>query len=581
MNFSKQLCILKDITKEDRMNLRKLFQQTSILAVVLILSHQGLSAELKPTEWREDIDYLVHFVDSVHPNPYTQISQEEFDDQVSRIKSNLDRMDDFKIATELMELVASIRDGHTSLMPTNVDGFNKWFPVRFYRFTDGIFITAIGAEYGEYAGSQVLKIGETDVMDAHALISPLKSSDNLLGEMESIFYLSSPKSLEAKGIIDDSKQLPLTIVTPSGEKRTIVLPSVAVKSFDLNWSQWGEMYGPAPLEIKYVTAFEGRSPFDFRKGDTTLPYHLRFRRPYYFTEIAEKNAIYMQFNFVLDFGDESFREFYLRMFDYMDKNEIGMFILDARYNSGGNGDMLMPFVHEFIKRDYINSPGKLFTLVGRKTFSASVMLIDAMKDHTKSYFIGEPASAPLNMYGDATFGQSFLPNSGMRLQVSTLYWQLSRWDDHSREIPVDLPAQFSSDDYFSGRDPALDKIFADEGFLSISDLFLERGAEEAMAQYRIRKEKYGHLPWWSGFSERELNNTAYILLADGRTSDAVAAFGLNSEVFPESWNVWDSFGEALLVLEDTAASVESYRKSLELNSGNSNATMMLNRIQVE
>ena len=42
-------------------------------------------------------------------------------------------------------------------------------------------------------------------------------------------------------------------------------------------------------------------------------------------------------------------------------------------------------------------------------------------------------------------------------------------------------------------------------------------------------------------------------------------FKLNVELFPESWNVYDSLGEALLKAGDTEKAIKMYEKSLTLN----------------
>ena len=53
-------------------------------------------------------------------------------------------LDDEEIAIEFMRLVAAIGDGHSSIEPTGSPDFGRFYPFRLYRFTDGIFITAIG-----------------------------------------------------------------------------------------------------------------------------------------------------------------------------------------------------------------------------------------------------------------------------------------------------------------------------------------------------------------------------------------------------------------------------------------------------
>jgi hypothetical protein len=109
-----------------------------------------------------------------------------------------------------------------------------------------------------------------------------------------------------------------------------------------------------------------------------------------------------------------------------------------------------------IKREQINQPGKLFTIIGRATFSAAMMLADDLEKHTNTLFVGEPTGASPNMYGDAE--RIVLPNSGLEVWASALHWVYSEPRDNRPWIAPDIPAELSSADYRARRDPALEAI---------------------------------------------------------------------------------------------------------------------------
>jgi cytochrome c-type biogenesis protein CcmH/NrfG len=79
-------------------------------------------------------------------------------------------------------------------------------------------------------------------------------------------------------------------------------------------------------------------------------------------------------------------------------------------------------------------------------------------------------------------------------------------------------------------------------------------------------------------SESEINRLGYFFLSRGEPSRAVDVFTLNVRAFPRSANVYDSLGEAQLARGDTTLAIASYRKSLELDPGNGNASEVLTRI---
>lgn len=81
-----------------------------------------------------------------------------------------------------------------------------------------------------------------------------------------------------------------------------------------------------------------------------------------------------------------------------------------------------------------------------------------------------------------------------------------------------------------------------------------------------------HLPESFGSSpeaiETNLNETGYLLLRENKVDDAIEVFKLNVKLFPKSWNVYDSLGEAYAMAGDTEQAIKNYEKSVELNPDN-------------
>jgi predicted alpha/beta superfamily hydrolase/Tfp pilus assembly protein PilF len=80
------------------------------------------------------------------------------------------------------------------------------------------------------------------------------------------------------------------------------------------------------------------------------------------------------------------------------------------------------------------------------------------------------------------------------------------------------------------------------------------------------------------FNEREFNEFGYRLLNTGKVKEAIEIFRLNVELYPESANVYDSLGEAMM--EDGAyeEAKANYQKSLDLDPSNTNAKAMIEKI---
>lgn len=112
---------------------------------------------------------------------------------------------------------------------------------------------------------------------------------------------------------------------------------------------------------------------------------------------------------------------------------------------------------------------------------------------------------------------------------------------------------------------------------SIADLLHKTVAEKdvaaAIAQYRDLKARPAASEY--NFAETELNVLGYRLLQANKFAEAVEIFKLNVEVHPQSANAYDSLGEAYMRHGNKELAIANYKKSLELNPKNTNATAKL------
>ncbi|AUD02059.1 serine hydrolase [Spirosoma pollinicola] len=79
-------------------------------------------------------------------------------------------------------------------------------------------------------------------------------------------------------------------------------------------------------------------------------------------------------------------------------------------------------------------------------------------------------------------------------------------------------------------------------------------------------------------SEEDVNVVGYELLRDGKTKEAITVFTLNAEAYPNSFNVYDSRGEAYKAMGNKAAAIQDYKKSVALNPRNTNGYAMLKEL---
>jgi tetratricopeptide (TPR) repeat protein len=96
---------------------------------------------------------------------------------------------------------------------------------------------------------------------------------------------------------------------------------------------------------------------------------------------------------------------------------------------------------------------------------------------------------------------------------------------------------------------------------------------------RVRKE------WGDeALEERAVNNLGYTLLGRDEANAQEAAlvlFRLNVELYPDSWNVYDSLAEGYHRTGNGERAIHFYRESLKRNPDNDNGKRMLEEIQRE
>jgi glyoxylase-like metal-dependent hydrolase (beta-lactamase superfamily II) len=106
---------------------------------------------------------------------------------------------------------------------------------------------------------------------------------------------------------------------------------------------------------------------------------------------------------------------------------------------------------------------------------------------------------------------------------------------------------------------------------------LGEGADEAAIDEVLASRNNGSSDYF--FTEAEFNAYGYVLLQQDKVDEAITMFRINTEMYPESWNVYDSLGEALLKAGNTEDAALMYEKSLVLNPESPTGKEALESIQ--
>lgn len=80
-------------------------------------------------------------------------------------------------------------------------------------------------------------------------------------------------------------------------------------------------------------------------------------------------------------------------------------------------------------------------------------------------------------------------------------------------------------------------------------------------------------------NEGDLNGYGYRLLGEEKRKEALAIFKLNTELFPQSGNTYDSYAETLLLFGKRDAALKNYKLSFELDPKNTNAADQIKKLE--
>ncbi|PRX54624.1 serine hydrolase domain-containing protein [Flagellimonas meridianipacifica] len=105
------------------------------------------------------------------------------------------------------------------------------------------------------------------------------------------------------------------------------------------------------------------------------------------------------------------------------------------------------------------------------------------------------------------------------------------------------------------------------------DLLKSNNSKDFRKIYEVARKRNPQLSF-----EGVLNYTGYDFILADDLEKAIEVFQINIEKHPNSFNAYDSLGEAYMLNGNSTLAIENYKKSLELNPANDNAIQMIKRI---
>ena len=112
--------------------------------------------------------------------------------------------------------------------------------------------------------------------------------------------------------------------------------------------------------------------------------------------------------------------------------------------------------------------------------------------------------------------------------------------------------------------------------MEVLPVFMDQGVNAGLAKFKELKANDTY-----ALREGEMNQIGYRLLQNEKTKEAIEVFKINVAEFPDSWNTYDSLGEAYMMDQQKDEAIKYYEKSIEMNPNNDNGKEMLAKIRAQ
>lgn len=283
-------------------------------------------------------------------------------------------------------------------------------------------------------------------------------------------------------------------------------------------------------------------------------------------------------------------------------------IIDLRKNGGGSPDMVQYLCSYFFdEKVHLNSlywrrgdqteefwtleevGGEkmpdipLFVLTSSRTFSGAEEFSYNMQTRKRATLVGETTGGGANPGGGFPINEQlvvFIPTGRAINPVTGTNWEgvgvvpevkTSAGDALDKAIEL---ATEAAESYRNQRHQRNKALLADL-HKSINQLS-EKGLQEKVTAEFKRCQESGLL------AENDINQMGYYFLQNlDRQQEAVAIFKANTELYPNSANVFDSYAEGLLLTGKKKEAVKNYQKAVELGAKENSPNLELFKQNLE
>ena len=402
----------------------------------------GGSNSATPSPEAADVDAIVDHVRRVHPDPWHDVSEDEFVAAAADLKEGLPSLGRDETLVELMRLVALLgaRDGHSGVFP--LDGTHRrrprLYPVRLFAFADGVRVVGGMGEGAGLVGLRLVSVAGTPVERLAAEVAPLVPADNDASRRARTWqWAVVAEVLHGLGLTPTAGAATFRFARDDGGAVERTLAPVPAATWA---AAFPDLFHPmVPQGLPQLP----RPAFLARRND-----------PDWTAKLAGGRVVYVAYNVTLG-SSEAVAERIRRL---SRGRAVRGIVLDLRHNPGGNNAAYASLLETLVA---LGRRERVVVLTSRTTFSAAANLLADLETRVPIRLVGEPSGGSPNLVGDPS--PLGLHQTGWTVNVGTIWWQKSKAgaDDPRLAFEPDVRVPVRWADLAAGRDRALEVAVAE------------------------------------------------------------------------------------------------------------------------
>ncbi|HUO91439.1 MAG TPA: hypothetical protein VMU22_00885 [Rhizomicrobium sp.] len=379
---------------------------------------------------------------------------------IDRLERKAGALRDAEFLIGTMEIAALAQNGHDA-----VDfGPGAWvpptrLPFRMIWFPDGIVVARAGPQQSDLLGARVMRVEGLTPAELLDRLRSLCGGTDTYRKWDLMWFVENGGLLHTLGVARDPDRLRFRFLLPDGREVSRTIAFVTKASLP-GGAEPGRYWSPAPIDSEREKGWRTATdelPVPLYLGDADTLYRI--------VRMPELHALYIQFRANWDENGQFIKPFAQHVLEEIENRQPENVILDLRFDVGGDIDA----TKDLMRAVATVTPGRVFLLVGRYTFSAGIAAAAIVRHEGRRVtVVGEALGDRLRWWSEIDV--TCLPRSHLCLRGTHGLWDLEkgckgepgcygdRYDAVVGSLRPDIFAPLTAAAWLSGHDPGMEAV---------------------------------------------------------------------------------------------------------------------------